>query len=50
MQLGQADVAISAISETQERREQVDFSDVYFISQGVALGSDQRQLDVTPTA
>ena len=44
LQLGQADVAISAISETQERREQVDFSDVYFISHGVALGSDQAQL------
>ncbi|MEZ4769565.1 MAG: transporter substrate-binding domain-containing protein [Caldilineales bacterium] len=50
LQLGQADVAISAISVTDERRQEVDFSDVYFISQGVALGSDQKQLDVTPTA
>ncbi|MCA9871836.1 MAG: transporter substrate-binding domain-containing protein, partial [Anaerolineae bacterium] len=50
LQLGQADAAISAISVTDERREEVDFSDVYFISQGVALGSDQKQLDVTPTA
>ena len=40
LHLGQADAAISAISETQERREQVDFSDVYLISHGVALGSD----------
>ncbi len=50
MQLGQADVAISAISITDERREQVDFSDVYFISQGVALGSDQANQPVIEAA
>lgn len=46
LQIGQADAAISAISETPERRELVDFSDVYFISHGVALGSDQANLPV----
>lgn len=39
VQLGQADLAISAIAATEERRERVDFSDVYFISHGVALAN-----------
>ncbi len=50
LQIGQADVAISAISETPARRELVDFSDVYFISHGVALGSDQGNLPAIESA
>ena len=43
--MGQADVAISAIAATEERRELVDFSDVYFISHGVALADAQAPFD-----
>ena len=39
LQTGQADIAISAIAATEERRARVDFSDVYFISHGVALAN-----------
>lgn len=37
LQVGQIDAAIAAISITDQRREQVDFSSVYFVSEGGAL-------------
>ncbi len=45
VQLGQADLAISAIAATEERRERVDFSDIYFISHGVALANAAAPFD-----
>lgn len=38
LQVGQIDAALAAISITDARREQVDFSTLYFISEGAALG------------
>lgn len=41
LQLGQIDAALAAISITDERQEQVDFSNLYFVSEGAALaGAD----------
>lgn len=37
LQVGQIDAALAAISITDRRREQVAFSDLYFISEGAAL-------------
>lgn len=37
LQVGQIDAAIAAISITDGRREQMDFSDLYFVSDGAAL-------------
>ena len=37
LQVGQIDAALAAISITDARREQVDFSTLYFISEGAAL-------------
>ena len=37
LQVGQIDAALAAISITDERREMVDFSTLYFISEGAAL-------------
>ncbi len=45
LQTGQADIAISAIAATEERRERADFSDVYFISHGVALANAAAPFD-----
>jgi polar amino acid transport system substrate-binding protein len=49
LQTGQADIAISAIAATEERRERVDFSDVYFISHGVALANAVAPFDTLPS-
>ena len=38
--LGQIDAAIAAISVTPERRESVDFSDIYYRGVGAALAAD----------
>jgi ABC-type amino acid transport substrate-binding protein len=37
LQVGQLDAAIAAISVTDQRREHVDFSTVYYVSEGAAL-------------
>ncbi|CUS04480.2 protein of unknown function [Candidatus Promineifilum breve] len=37
LQVGQIDVAIAAISITDQRRQTVDFSNLYFVSEGAAL-------------
>lgn len=37
LQVGQIDAAIAAISITEQRREQVDFSTLYYVSDGAAL-------------
>lgn len=37
LQVGQIDAAIAAISVTDQRRELVDFSNIYFVSEGAAL-------------
>jgi polar amino acid transport system substrate-binding protein len=46
MQRGQIDVAIAAISTTQERLAYVDFTNVYFITQDAALAVAGRQVSV----
>jgi arginine/lysine/histidine transporter system substrate-binding protein len=38
LQVGQIDAAIAAISVTDARREQADFSNVYFVSEDAVLG------------
>ena len=40
LQIGQIDVAIAAISVTEERRQQAVFSDVYLVSQAGVLAKD----------
>jgi polar amino acid transport system substrate-binding protein len=40
LQLGQVDAAISAISVTPERQAQVDFSNLYYVGDDVALVTD----------
>lgn len=37
LQVGQIDAAIAAISISDQRRERMDFSDLYFVSDGAAL-------------
>ncbi len=37
LRVGQIDAALAAISITSERREQIDFSNLYFVSEGAAL-------------
>ncbi|MCL4803731.1 MAG: transporter substrate-binding domain-containing protein [Anaerolineae bacterium] len=37
LQVGQIDAALAAISITDQRREQVDFTNLYFVSEGAAL-------------
>jgi len=39
LQVGQIDTAIAAISITDQRREQVDFSNIYFVGEGAALAA-----------
>lgn len=39
LQLGQIDAALAAISITDERQELVDFSNLYFVSEGAALAA-----------
>ena len=40
LELGQVDAAISAISVTPERQQQVDFSNLYYVGDDVALVTD----------
>lgn len=49
LQIGQVDAAIAAISVTDERREEFDFSNVYFSGVGVALAVDASDLDSIDT-
>ncbi|MFE4713555.1 MULTISPECIES: transporter substrate-binding domain-containing protein [Paenibacillus] len=37
LKAGQTDILISALSATEERKQQVDFSDIYYLSQDIAL-------------
>ncbi|OBZ19418.1 hypothetical protein A8L34_07920 [Bacillus sp. FJAT-27264] len=37
LKAGQTDILISALSATEERKKQVDFSDIYYLSQDIAL-------------
>jgi polar amino acid transport system substrate-binding protein len=46
LQLGQLDAAIAAISVTAERQAYIDFSNVYLVSLGAALASDQTQVTI----
>jgi ABC-type amino acid transport substrate-binding protein/heat shock protein HslJ len=46
LQLGQLDAAIAAISVTAERQSYIDFSNVYLVSLGAALASDQTQVTI----
>lgn len=39
LRVGQIDAAIAAISVTDQRREQVDFSNIYFVGEGAALAA-----------
>jgi polar amino acid transport system substrate-binding protein len=43
LQLGQIDIAIAALSITDERREMVDFSNVYFVTEDAILATDEVQ-------
>jgi ABC-type amino acid transport substrate-binding protein len=47
LQVGQIDAAIAAISVTDQRREQVDFSNIYFVSEGAALARADSGITVT---
>ena len=49
LELGQIDVAISAISVTPERATQVDFSDIYFVGEDGILASDASDIEVIPS-
>jgi ABC-type amino acid transport substrate-binding protein/heat shock protein HslJ len=46
MQRGQVDVAIAAISSTQERQAYVDFTNIYYVTQDAALAVAGRQITV----
>ncbi len=43
LQVGQIDAAIAAISVTEEREQQVDFSHVYYVSQDAVLAGHERR-------
>lgn len=47
LQVGQIDVAIAAISITEQRREQVDFSNLYYVSEGAALARADSGITIT---
>ena len=44
LQVGQIDAAIAAISVTEEREQQVDFSHVYYVSQDAVLAGKNADL------
>lgn len=50
LQVGQIDAAISAISISEARREFVDFSSVYYVSEGAALARSDANLIVRSAA
>lgn len=47
LQVGQIDVAIAAISITDERRQLADFSNLYFVSEGGALARADAGIQIT---
>jgi len=49
LQDGQIDMAIAAISVTPERREEVDFTDVYFISEDAFLANGDAEMTTLNT-
>ncbi|MFA9404099.1 MAG: transporter substrate-binding domain-containing protein, partial [Anaerolineales bacterium] len=49
LQIGQIDAAIAAISVTEERQAEFDFSNVYFSGVGVALAADGSTLESIDT-
>ena len=50
IQLGQADIAISAISVTPERQQQMDFSDTYYIGSDAVLVNSSSDFSTIDTA
>lgn len=47
LQVGQIDAALAAISITDQRREFVDFSNLYFLSEGAALARTDDNIVIT---
>ncbi len=50
LQVGQIDAAIAAISVTEEREQQVDFSHIYYVSQDAVLAAEWRELSARSPA
>ncbi|MBP6016492.1 MAG: transporter substrate-binding domain-containing protein [Candidatus Promineofilum sp.] len=50
LRVGQIDAAIAAISVTDQRREQVDFSNIYYVGEGAALAAAGSGISITGPA